>query len=507
MLIILAIFSTHPLLIYPFDIYTHLQWIDEQSFSTDAPSTRYMWHYIWSNIFDFLYITNQDILLRAYIIHYTQFILTFIIIFYVSRTFIQNLFTPISTTLLNDVALWSSLVWFTLLSTYSVNHHEIWIVWYSVNYQISLVFTLFILAMSISLIFETLSLSKKIFYILMILGFSYIIIRIHAMEYIYYMMYLGVLLLIHIDIILKWFKTHIYIAFAMLILSSISIWQLAPYLQHYIYAKSKLLSYLSWDRLPLLLDEIEKHGDTILSHYNKASTTLNTFIYLSLFLILVFGFILLYKSYKKSLLHINIRLVLFIFMSSLFILIPLFQYSAGLAGLLTYDTVSHRFYFSSLLFLIVPSFVLYIMFSFKTSKLYIFHTSMIVIFMTTLLYSKHLSANSNYYKNIRSFTHMFIQDKRAFNLNSAQIVAIGAQLNAYQTQHTQSKALYYYARDDIAFVIKFIYRKPVLYQRRGSKDYQKSFQQHSDKNAHAILFEIPKAFPPYQRYISRPALQ
>ncbi len=496
----MAIFSTHPLLIYPFDMYTHLQWIDNQSLCVDAPSTRYMWHYTWSNIFDFFNIENKEIFLRAYIIHYTQMILTFMMIFYVSRTFIKNIFTHIQRSLLNDVALWSSMVWVTLLSTYSVNHHEIWIVWYSINYQISLVFTLFILALTISLIFETSSLTKKIFYSLLILGFSYIIIRIHAMEYIYYMMYLAVLILVHIDMIIKWCIKHLFITFTLLIVSSLAIITVAPYLQQYIYAKSKLLSYLSWEKLPLLLEEIDKHGDMILSHYNKASTTLNSFIYLSLFLILIFGCILLYKSYKKSPLLINLRLLLFVCIASLFILIPLFKYSAGLAGLLTYDRVSYRFYFSSLLFLIVPIFIVYIMVHLKTSKIYIFHTAMIAIFMVTLMYSKYISSSSNYYNNIRSFKNMFIEHKRAFNLNQEQIISIGEKLAYYQSHYQNSKPLYYYARDDIAFVIKFIYRKPVLYQRRGSKNYQKSYQKHSDKHYKAILFEVPKAFPKYQRY-------
>ena len=70
----------------------------------------------------------------------------------------------------------------------------------------------------------------------------------------------------------------------------------------------------------------------------------------------------------------------------------------------------------------------------------------------------------------------------------------------YESSNKTQKPNYYYARDDIAFVIKFIYRKPVLYYKRGSKNYLNSYHGHKKKEYSPVLFDIPENFPLYQRY-------
>jgi len=497
---ILALFFTHPFLVYPFDIYTHLGWIDTQNLENATPLPRESWHFIWAHIFDFLSIPKNKIFLRASIIHYTQFITIFAIIFYVSRVILKILFHKISFTILNYLSYWSTLIWFTIFSTFSVHYQQVWIIWYSVNYQITLPFTLLLLGLTLSIVFEPLSRIHKSFYLLTIFLLSYVIMKVHAMEYIYFLMYLGVLLLIHSDKIFTYLRKNLLISFGLVILLGLIIVKIFPFIRNYSYRESSLFNYLSIEKLPQLLLEIQKQGEIVLTHYNKASTTINELMILSLFLIAFFILLFFYRRYKKYPLLINIRVALFLCITSLFILIPLFTYSAGLASILTYNTVSYRFYYSSLIFLILPSFVFYFLSSIKIKYTFLLNFVMALILLSTLYYSKNLSEHANYYKNIHSIKDMFSKEKMSFNLNQEHIITVGEILNNYEHNNTYIKPLYYYARDDIAFVIRFIYQKPVFYQRRGTKNYKKSYRQDTNTSHKAILFETPKSFPNYQRF-------
>ncbi len=58
---------------------------------------------------------------------------------------------------------------------------------------------------------------------------------------------------------------------------------------------------------------------------------------------------------------------------------------------------------------------------------------------------------------------------------------------------------FYYTRADIAFVIKYIYKRDVYWKgRRVNPDYIKIYKENKHDTAYYhILFEIPKSFPPY----------
>jgi len=94
---VVAILFTDPFLKYPYDMFTHLQCIDEQS-NVASPERKYIWHYIWGQFFNLFHIDQTHIFLRAQIIHYIQSISIFIMIFYTSKIFMKNLFIKISST-------------------------------------------------------------------------------------------------------------------------------------------------------------------------------------------------------------------------------------------------------------------------------------------------------------------------------------------------------------------------------------------------------------------------
>ena len=355
--------------------------------------------------------------------------------------------------------------------------------------------------LTISLIFESSLYKTKLIQALIIILLSYIVLRIHAMEFIYFLMFMSVLILVYIDKIILTWKKYIYISLPLTLLSLYVLIQAIEHIKTYAYRKSPIFDYLSFEKLPQLLEKIRSNGQVITQHYNKASFTLNELIYVSLVAISIFLIIVTFRYYKKYPVDVNIRFVIFLFITSFFILIPVFQYTSGLASLLTYKTIAYRFYFSSLLFLALPASIFYIFKLFRLSNIWMLNLGIFLIILCTFLYSKYdIGHYQNYYKNIISIKNSFNQKKIGFNLSKENIEVIGKKLKYYGSLNKTKKQEYYYARDDIAFVIKFIYRKQVLYSRRGSWDYIKSYYEHNNTKYTPVLFEIPKEFPTYTRF-------
>jgi len=496
---IVVIFFTNPLLIYPYDIYTHLEWIDRQDITNSQIYTREIWHYVWANIFNFLDIDKSKIFLRAYIIHYSQVITIFFILFYTSKIIIRNLFIDISNIEVNVLAYWSTLSWFTIFATYSVHYLQVWIMWYSVNYQITLPLALLTMALSVSIILEKCSKKQKIFYFLLILFFSYIILKVHAMEYIYYLMYMSLLILIHLDKILKLWRKNIYYSIPFTLLIFFLMYQFIQYIKTTSYQVPTIFSYISIEKIPELIKEINNRGTALINYYTRYNSSINEFTILSLILITFLLIIVIYRYIKNYKSIVNIRMVIFLFMASLFIFIPLTKITGGIASLLTYTTVVYRFYYSSLLFFALPVVVFYLFYIFKIKRIYMFHIVISLSLLGTFYYSKHISSRHIYYHNIMSIKNSFNKEIVGFNLTEDEIIKVGESIKYYESINKSAKEAYYYARDDIAFVIKFIYRKKVLYMRRGNLDYRKSYLKHNS-SYYPVLFKTPKGFPSYERF-------
>jgi len=209
-LTILATFFTYPFLKYPFDIFFHLEKIDQFYTTQVLPShgRTHLWHYLWAKFFHFFSIDNREIFLRANIIHTTQVIISFLSLFFFSKVVLRNLFLQIESLYVNYLAYWSTLIWFLMFSTASEGQHLIWIMWYSVNYQITLPLMFAVTGLTLALVFESLSIKKTLWYLLLICLGLLFILKIHAVEFLYYALYLGVIPVIFIDKIAKFCRKH-----------------------------------------------------------------------------------------------------------------------------------------------------------------------------------------------------------------------------------------------------------------------------------------------------------
>jgi len=498
---LILVFFSHPFLKYPYDMFTHLQKIDAQSIADSIPQKRVFWHYLWGQFFNLIHIDRTDIFLRARIVHYTQTILSFLLVFFASRIFLKTLFTRISSITLHYMAYWSTIIWFIAFSNASQYHHQVWILWYSINYQITLPMTYLATALSISLLFQKETWRAKALKAAGVLFLLYLVLRMHAMEFLYYLMYMGVLFLLFIDKISVWFKRYLYISLPVLLALFFLMQQLVAYINAHSYRKSPLFKYLSLEKLPQLWEKIQAEGALLIGYYNKVDFVLNELIYLSVAAAALLMGIVLYRYYKKQTDDVRIRLVLFLFITSLFIFIPVFQTSAGIASVLTYKWISYRFYYSSLLFLALPAFAFYLFSLVKLRKIWALNAAIVTILISLFLYSRYdITHRQNFYRNIASLKNAFDAQKMAFNLSDTHIRIIGEKLAYYEKQNRTGKPNYYYARDDIAFVIKFIYQKPVFYKRKGTLNYVKSYHKHHKRKYHPVLFETPKELPPYGRF-------
>lgn len=496
---LMLILFMHPFLRYPFDIYAHLIAIDEMYHGADKTTTgiqhgRLLWHELWANIFSFLHIDSSKLFLRAKIIFVFQTFFNLFAIYYFSQVILRNLFVHDDNAIFKYIALWSSLIFFTLFATTSGPYHLIWTFWYSVNYQITLGLFWYITALTIVLFIEDVSMKKRIFFTLQIIIISLFILRIHSMEFMYYMMYVSVLALVYMDKTLYLLKKYYYLVIPLLALLIYGI-------KHLQEESSKIFAYLDIDKMPQLYDAIIQSGSHVTRHLNRSSASINELMHV---IALVAFFVLihiLWRAYSHKTV-INTRIFIFVMLTSLFLLIPLYEFSSGLFSIVTRQDVIHRLYYSSSIFALLPVSLYYIFQQFRIKIQYI-HLALPLILLGTAVYSKHShNASHNYYKNIRSIGQSFDKDTYAFHLKQKEIDFIGAKLNLYEKKNLSLKKNRYYARADIAFVIKYIYQKEVYWEgRRANPDYQKHYLEDEDNISYnKVLFETAKMFPKYRPY-------
>jgi len=478
-------------------MWDHLIAIDDFNLS-EVPGARDIWHAFWRHLFAFLSIDQSEILLRARIIHISQTLLAFFTIYFFSKVVIRNVYTRIDSLSLRYMAYWSTLIWFTIFATFSVHYHHIWILWYSVNYQITLPLTWYITGLTLIILFESVSWKWKLFYGLQIIVISRFILQAHSMEYLYYLMYLSVLFLIYSRELYPLLKKYFYIVLPAILL-------ILYFAQRHQAEKSQLISYITELRFRELYREIVKQGDLLLAGANRAGDAVNELMILAL----IGGLVMLITLWRRQKIgrdkEINRKMFLFIFVTSLFVLIPLDRYTGGLAAVATKMGAVNRFYYSAPLFVLLPVTIYYFLsLKSRSSRLLQLNLAIPAVILLTYAFSKFISPAHNYADNIHSFKQSFKEREVGFNLSEEQIQTIGELLKEYKNQHHNGKELLFYARPDIAMVLKFIYRENVYWRRRRENVSPEKFQKYlltlDPKETEGVIFATPKNFPDYTPY-------
>ena len=492
-----VIFFTHPFLRFPYDMWDHLIVIGDPNLS-EIHDSRGIWHNIWRSVFSFFSIPPSEILLRARIIHTTQALISFFAIFLFGKVAARNIFSEASKLSVNYMAYWSTLIWFTIFATFSEHYHHIWIMWYSVNYQITLPLFWYITALTIIILFEEHSWKLKLFYLLQIIALSRFILQVHSMEYLYYLMYLSVLFIVYYRNILPLMKRYYYISIPAVLM-------ILFFLHRYQADSSPLFSYLKAHDFSTLYQQIISQGHLLISGANRAQAAVNEMMKVSLFFGFLMMLMLIARRSRGEDPDVNIKMYLFIFITSLFVYIPLFTFSGGFASVLTKLEVVNRFYYSSSLFILVPIAAYYLTTVIeKKEHIWVQNMAVIGIVVLTLMYSRHFSNSHNYSKNIHSLMQSFNEREVGFNLSQDQIRIIGRNLEKYKNNNTGNRELLFYARPDITAVLKFIYRVDAFWIGRREYPALENFQKYcltlDPEETRCIIFKTPKDFPHYIPY-------
>jgi len=396
---------------------------------------------------------------------------------------------------LKYLSLWSTFIWLTIFATASGTYHQVWMMWYSINYQIALPLFWYMTALTLVLLLEETSVWEKLFFITQILLLSRIILQIHSMEFLYYLMYMAIFGIIYIDKVYLFIKKYFYL-FIPIVLG------IGYFIKNYQPEHSKIFEYLSWEKLPALYEKIMYSGAILLGGYNRAFASINELMYVIAIISIPFIFYILFLSYYKKQHTINVRMLLFIGLTSLFVLIPLYQFSGGLFGMITHTMVVNRLYYSASLFVVLPIIGYYFAQNYQIKLRYI-HLFLALTLVLVYIFSKNsIMVNHNYYKNIQSIKNSFYEKRVGFNLSQEQINTVGKLIKAYEQNNHAGKEIKFYVRADIAFVIKYIYHKNVYWEGRSrNPDYRKIYEENkSNSKYHHILFELPKGFPTYSPY-------
>ncbi len=489
-----ALFATQPFLRYPYDMWEHLIAIDEFRLA-NIPLERSIWHSFWRKAFVFFSIDPSQIFLRAKIIHTTQILFSFFAIYLFSKVIIRHIFTHIDLFSLRYMAYWSTLIWFTIFATFSMHYHLVWTLWYSIGYQITLPLFWYILALTIILLFEPISWKLKAFYLIQVLLISLLILRMHSMEYLYYVMYLLVLSLLFWRKIITFVREYYAIVIPATVL-------LLYFTKQYQPEQSQLFDHLRHFHFSELYATIVIQGQELISGANRSGAVINELMKVTLLLGLAMLLFLRLKRGQDNHPKVDRKMFLFLFVTSLFVLIPLTTLTGGLAAVATRMNVVHRLYFSASLFVLLPVTLYYfIHLTLKKHHLLSLNLAIVTVLLSTLLYSKYFSATHNYAKNIHSVMQSFDQKTLGFNLNDKEIEILGKELKQYKKRFDDGKLIVYYARPDIAIVLLLAYREKVFWWGRREyvslEDFQEELRRKGQADFHTIIFETPKGFPEY----------
>ncbi|MEA3492118.1 MAG: hypothetical protein U9R27_09485 [Campylobacterota bacterium] len=496
-----GLFFTYPFTRYPYDIWEHLFTMDSEYINLlHMPESRKSWHHFWTLFFDFFGVENSQILLRAKIIHTIQTLVSFFALFFFSRVMIRILFRSADRLAINYMAYWSTILWFTIFATFSVHYHQMWIMWYSVNYQISLPLFWYSLALILIVLFDKPSPKINSLYLLQIVIITLLILRIHPMEILYLMMHLFVLLLVFGDKVWFSIKKNYYIWIPLFIVIAVTI---KAYYQDQL---PLIIGYLHIDRLPQLYQLIIHNGELLeKTGNNRAFSSFNELMILTLLMGSVTALILLYHHYRDRSDTIDRQLFIFLILTSLFVLIPIFTFSSGVASVIAKISVVNRFYYSASIFILFPVSIYYLFSLYsKEVNLRYFNATVVVILLGTTLYSRDYTLSQNYYKNIKSLESSFFQERVGFHLTQDHIDRIGTELKTYESRRDHNKTALYLARGDIAMVLRYIYRQNVYWRGRKTNPTYPQMEAYIETRLptgrEGIIFMTPKGFPDYEPY-------
>jgi hypothetical protein len=488
---------------YPYDMWGHLANIYDLERGQDALPFRKGWYAMWAWVFKQCSLT--DLFVRARVIHVTQFLISVSAVFYFSYVSIGTLFLAIPKTTLKYLCLWSTLIWLTIFATYSMQYQQVWILWYSINYQIALALFWYCAALAFALAFRDTTRWYKASALAQICVLSAVMLEFHPMELAYFFMYLLALCLVFSDSILVSFRAKWRTLLPMTIAVTVSGYLVS---KHYYRDKvPDLIYYLQHGDIRSILDLIVNNGTISVNGLNRASASINELMAVTLVATIVFVLLLTGKIALKKPLDVRPRMLLLLMITSSFVAIPLFALTAGLATVIFMLGVENRIYYSSSLFVMLPI-VAYGLLRTRRDPVRIVSANCCLAFvlLLTLAYSYYFSTSHTYYRNVSSLLASWDAKKVGFHLSSEHLAQIRQKIDMYEgSAAAQGKPPLYLARGDIAFILRYVFDREVFLRDHRHSPTLEEFEEFLSVNNRGdtyspIIFETPPSFPEYHPF-------
>lgn len=457
----ISIAFSFPMMKMRFDIWQHIDHINAYVLEPNANVTgRAYWLKMWAHVFRFLNLDN--IFTYAIIIHRLQFVLSCVAIYFAAKQIFSSLLVfhepeTVKNQWLSSLALSSVVVWLTIIGTFSF-FQQAWIMWYSVNYQISLPMLFLAVSLTVNAIVVAqrtlMVVAKALLAFALVLGIYFF----HAGELAYLLIYIVIgILCFASKIRINWR----YVLFGAGFLGGV----LYLFIQMYSDHIPALITMLKNGEYTQILNAIQAKGKwNAVDGGNRFSANWNELYRLSVF---AFVPISIFAWLNRRLVHK--RVLYFIGLSLIFCFIPTFQYSSGLASLISYDGIVNRYYFASFIFLLIPLVAYLIIINFKLIKYPVSVICLVFLMMLMVLfYSKKINNEGVYFKNVQSIVKSIKAKKIDTGVSDAFILSTGSQINMAEAKYT-SNSFNYCGSFESLFVARYVYgKKNMLFDRLGN---------------------------------------
>jgi hypothetical protein len=426
------IMNSYPMMYPGYDIWWHLG-VMQTGAAYDPSMVEYArWHRLWDKLLGYLEI--RDIFDRALIIHRVQFLLTALAIGTASYLSLLAVFRRRQFgTMYIFASVLSVGIWLLMHGTHSSAHYggedsaatQSWIMWYSVNYQISL--PLYFLATAGTLCVVSGALRLKEAWMVGVLTLAALagLVYCHLAEFPYYLFALVLLAVVFGE---RKQKLLFLCGFLLCLLILLLV---LPRISHRLPELPQLLmsgSYLE------LLQKVQERGDVIANGGgNRGDTSWNSLYTTSLIAFAVVLFAGWHASVRQ---FIEVRPVLFLMGTGLLPLALFNQYSAGVLALITNQDLAWRFSLASFLYLGVPALLVVVLIRLHEAKIGSFNFALaaVLIALTTIPFVSAV-VRSNAESIVRSMTpasvHYGLSEK-----NRGALLAIAEKMNSDRASRT-----------------------------------------------------------------------
>ena len=482
---LLAFTQTHPMMHIGFDIWHHLDQIEVLVQNPQAEVLRPTWYQFWAWVFRTTGV--ESVFTRANIIHITQTLLTLLMVFASARIILRcTLPAPAGSSLskahsleLNYLAFGSVLIWLISCATFSIYQHHVWLVWYSVNYQITLPAYLLLCAISMSLIVEPhtrlLFIAKAVLALVLIV----FILKVHAAELIYYVWILLITSLIFGGYWLRrgrWKWLLAALAFGMVGVYVVSIF--------YHDRVPELISLAGQGRLGEIATKLDSYGQQQIDGMNRRSSGWNE-IFTGSVLIVPGVLVLAWRQRSR----VNVRMVAWVCLASYLIFIPIWKWTAGLAAMLSYTSIVSRHYFSSMVFLVIPLACYLLLGNVKRHRLWWLNGMMVVVLVVGWGISKSKPEPGNLAKNVHSLKSAFMPSRMDINISPQDIALVDQRVRSAEAQYG-AKNILFYTRPDLGYIVKYVLKRPNIYfDRRDPMTLDGFYEQAKKEGKYPVIID------------------